>query len=180
MEPGQDRKVAALTFISYVHFFNGSDIVNIDEYYMNLAIDEAKLAYEENEVPVGAVIVLDNKVIAKSHNLRQSTNDITNHAELLAIREASKKIGDWRLENTTMYVTLFPCSMCASAIIQSRIKRLVIGTSTTDLKTKKIVLEILEGNNTSPKVIVEEGIQEKDCKEMLSNFFKEQRKNKEC
>ena len=154
--------------------------MDIDEYYMNLALDEAEIAYEENEVPVGAVIVLDNNVIAKSHNLRQSTNDITNHAELLAIREASKKIGDWRLENTTMYVTLFPCPMCASAIIQSRINRLVIGTSTTDFKSKKIVLEILEGNNTSPKVIVKEGMLERDCQNLLSNFFKEQRKNKEC
>lgn len=154
--------------------------MNIDDKYMKLAIEEAKLAYKENEVPVGAVIILNDKIIAKSHNLRQNTNDITNHAELIAIREASKKIGDWRLDDAIMYVTLFPCPMCASAIIQSRIKKIVIGASTNDLKTKKIVLEILEGNNTSPRVEYKEGILESDCQNLLSDFFKEQRKNKEC
>ncbi|MBQ8891981.1 MAG: nucleoside deaminase [Bacilli bacterium] len=149
--------------------------MNKDELYMKLALEEAKKAYLENEVPVGAVIVYHDKVLARSHNLRQMTNDITNHAELIAIREASQKINDWRLDDTTMYVTLFPCPMCAGAIVASRIKRLVVGTPTTDLKTQDLVLKILEGNNTSPKVNVDLGILESDCREILSMFFKKQR-----
>jgi len=176
VEPGQDWKVAALTFISYVHFLFGCDFMNKDEYYMSIALKEAEKAYKKGEVPVGTVIVLNDKIISKGYNLRECTNDITKHAELIAIKNASKKYHDWRLENAVMYVTLFPCPMCASAIIQSRIKNLVIGAPTLDLKSKKIVYEILEGNNTSPKVILYEGILENQCKSLLSKFFREQRK----
>ena len=176
MEPGQDRKVAALTFISYVHFLFGCDKMNKDEYYMNLALNEAKKAYLKGEVPVGSVIVLNDKIIGKGHNLRECTNDITKHAELIAIKKASQKYRDWRLENSIMYVTLFPCPMCASAIVQSRIDKLVVGTPTLDFNTKEIVYKILEGNNTSPNVILKEGVLESKCKDLLSEFFKEQRK----
>ena len=150
--------------------------MNIDEYYMSLALKEAEKAYKKGEVPVGAVIVLNNKVIAKGHNLREFSNDITKHAELIAIKKSSKKYHDWRLENSVMYVTLFPCPMCASAIVQSRIKRLVIGSPTLDLNTKEIVYKIMNGNNTNPKVIINEGVLDSKCKNLLSKFFKEQRK----
>lgn len=176
VEPGQDRKVAALTFISYVHFFNGCDYMNSDEYYMNIALEEAEKAYKKGEVPVGAVIVLNNKIISRGHNLREKSNDITKHAELISIKRASRKYHDWRLENSIMYVTLFPCPMCASAIVQSRIGKLVIGATTLDLKTQEISYKILEGNNLNPKVKVVENVLESKSKDLLKKFFKEQRK----
>ena len=154
----------------------GCDLMNKDEYYMNIALKEAKKAYLRAEVPVGCIIVLNDKIIARGHNLRESTGDILKHAELIAIKKASKKINDWRLEDSVMYVTLFPCPMCASAIVQSRIKKIVIGASTTDEKNKKIVDLIFEGNNTSPKIEVVENILEDECKNILSEFFKEKRK----
>ena len=110
-----------------------------NEYYMKLALKEARKAYKHNEVPVGAIIVSNGKIIAKGNNQRENSGDVTKHAELIAIRKASKKKKDWRLNDCTMYVTLFPCPMCASTIVQSRISKLVIGTSTMDLKNKEIV-----------------------------------------
>lgn len=145
------------------------------EYYMNIALNEAKKAYKKGEVPVGAVLVLNDIVISKGYNLRETTKDITKHAELIAIKKASRKYRDWRLENSVLYVTLFPCPMCASAIVQSRINKLVIGAPTLDLNTKKIVFEIMNGNITSPKVEIQEGVLEYQCKNLLSKFFKEQR-----
>ena len=159
-------------------FLMDVNLMNKDEFYMKLAIEEAKKAYDKDEVPVGAIIVLNDEVISKSHNLREITNDITNHAELNAIRAASKTTGDWRLEGAIMYVTLFPCSMCISAIVQSRIERLVVGAPTKDLNSREIALKILEGNNTSPKLTLTENILEKECKTLLSDFFKKQRNNK--
>lgn len=178
VEPGQDRNVAALTFISRVHFFLlfGSDLMNKDKYYMNIALNEARKAYLRGEVPVGCIIVLNDKIIARGHNLRESTGDILKHAELIAIKKASKKINDWRLEDSVMYVTLFPCSMCASAIVQSRIKKIVVGAPTKDKKIKEIVDLIFEGNNTSPKIEVVENILEDECKNILSEFFEKRRK----
>ena len=143
-----------------------------DKYYMNVALKEARKAYLRGEVPVGCIIVLNDKIIARGHNLRESTGDILKHAELIAIKKCCKKIGDWRLEDAVMYITLFPCPMCASAIVQSRIKKIVIGAPTTDEKNKKIVDLIFEGNNTSPKIEVVENILEEECKNILSEFFK--------
>ena len=149
--------------------------MNKDEQYMNMALKEAMKAYKKGEVPVGAIIVLNDKVIAKGYNLRESTNDITKHAELIAIKRASKKFNDWRLENAVMYVTLFPCPMCASAIVQSRISKLVIGAPTLDFKNETVVNKIFQGNNTSPMIIIESGIIEDKCKQLLSDFFKNKR-----
>ena len=101
--------------------------MNKDEYYMNLALKEANKAFKRDEVPVGVIIVSDNKIVARGYNMRELKGDIAKHAELIAIKKANKKIHDWRLENCTMYVTLFPCPMCASAIVQSRIKKIYIG-----------------------------------------------------
>ena len=143
---------------------------------MNVALKEARKAYLRGEVPVWCIIVLNDKIIARGHNLRESTGDILKHAELITIKKCCKKIGDWRLEDSVMYVTLFPCPMCASAIVQSRIKKIVIGAPTTDEKNKKIVDLIFEGNNTSPKIEVVENILEEECKDILSEFFKEKRK----
>ena len=117
---------------------------NIDEYFMNIALKEANKAFRREEVPVGAIIVLNGKIIARGHNLRELKGDITKHAELIAIKRANRKIKDWRLNDCTIYITLFPCSMCASAIVQSRIKRVVIGAPCKDIKNKEIVNLIFE------------------------------------
>ena len=151
--------------------------MNNNEYYMQLALNQAKKAYKKKEVPVGAIIVYNGKIIGKGYNLRENKKNIFKHAELLAIKKASKKIKDWRLNNAVMYVTLFPCSMCASAIVQSRIKKIYIGAPTKDLKTKEIVKKIFEGNNVSPKIEVYENVLENECKSLLTNFFNERRKN---
>ena len=146
-----------------------------NEYYMKLALKEARKAYKHNEVPVGAIIVSNGKIIAKGNNQRENSGDVTKHAELIAIRKASKKKKDWRLNDCTMYVTLFPCPMCASAIIQSRISKLVIGTSTMDLKNKEIVNLIFLDSIKNKKIILEENVLENECSDILKSFFQIQR-----
>ena len=146
-----------------------------NEYYMKLALKEARKAYKHNEVPVGAIIVSNGKIIAKGNNQRENSGDVTKHAELIAIRKASKKKKDWRLNDCTMYVTLFFCLMCASAIIQSRISKLVIGTSTMDLKNKEIVNLIFLDSIKNKKIILEENVLENECSDILKSFFKMQR-----
>lgn len=146
-----------------------------NEYYMKLALKEARKAYKHNEVPVGAIIVSNGKIIAKGNNQRENSGDVTKHAELIAIRKASKKKKDWRLNDCTMYVTLFPCPMCASAIVQSRISKLVIGTSTMDLKNKEIVNLIFLDSIKNKKIILEENVLENECSDILKSFFQMQR-----
>ena len=114
--------------------------------FINVALDEAMIAYNLNEVPVGAVIVKNGEIIAKSHNLKRSTNNITNHAEIISIIEASNYIGDWRLNDCEMYITLEPCPMCAGAIAGSRIKKIYIGTESNIKTNKKIIDDILKNN----------------------------------
>ena len=146
-----------------------------NECYMKLALKEARKAYKHNEVPVGAIIVSNGKIIAKGNNQRENSGDVTKHAELIAIRKASKKKKDWRLNDCTMYVTLFPCPMCASAIIQSRISKLVIGTSTMDLKNKEVVNLIFLDSIKNKKIILEENVLENECSSILKSFFQMQR-----
>ena len=144
--------------------------------FMKEALKEAQKAYNKEEVPVGAIIVKDGKIIAKAHNQKELKNDTTCHAEILAIQKASKKLGTWRLSDCEMYVTLEPCSMCAGALIQSRIKKVYIGTM--DYKTGACgsVLNLLEDYKFNHKVEVERGIMKEECEILLKNFFKELRK----
>ena len=148
------------------------------EKYMKLALKEAKKAYDLKEIPVGAVIVKDDKVIARAHNLKEIKNDTTKHAEILAIQKASKRLGCWRLENCEMYVTLEPCSMCAGALIQSRIKKVYIGTM--DYKTGACgsVLNLLSDFKFNHNVEVETGVLAEECERILKEFFKELRADK--
>lgn len=148
------------------------------EKFMKEALKEAKKAYEKDEVPVGAVIVKDGKIIARAHNLKETKLDTTCHAEILAIKKASRKLNSWRLENCEMYVTLEPCSMCAGALIQSRIKKVYIGTM--DYKTGACgsVFNLLEDYTFNHKVECETGILSKKCEKILQDFFKELRKKK--
>ena len=148
------------------------------EKFMKQSLKEAKKAYKKLEVPVGAIIVKDGKIIARAHNQKETKFDTTKHAEILAIQKASKKLGSWRLIDCDMYVTLEPCSMCAGAIINSRIKNVYIGAS--DEKTGAVgsVLYLFEDYKFNHKVNFEKGILEEDCKKVLQDFFKELRKIK--
>ena len=146
------------------------------EKFMRQALKEAQKAYEKLEVPIGCVIVKDGKIIARGHNLKESKFDTTQHAEIVAIQKASKKLKSWRLLDCEMYVTLEPCSMCAGAIINSRIKKIYIGTC--DEKTGAVgsVLNLLEDYKFNHRVEVEKGICEKECEKILKDFFKDLRK----
>ena len=148
------------------------------EKFMKEALKEAKKAYEKLEVPVGAVIVKDGKIIARGHNLKETKKDTTEHAEIIAIEKASKKLGVWRLLDCEMYVTLEPCSMCAGAMINSRIKKLYIGA--LDKKTGAVgsVLNLLEDYKFNHNIEVEKGILKEDCEKILKDFFKNLRKMK--
>lgn len=148
------------------------------EYYMKLALKEAEKAYKKDEVPIGAVIVKDGKVIARAHNLRESSNQAVAHAEILAIQKACKKLGAWRLENCDLYVTLEPCAMCTGAIINSRIKNLFIGAMDLKSGTVGSKLNLLEDYKFNHKVNVVTGVLQDECSKILSDFFKELRERK--
>ena len=137
-----------------------------DEYFMSLAIKEAKKAFKKDEIPVGAVIVYKGKVISKAYNKKNKSNRVKDHAEILAIDKANKRLRNWRLEDCEIYITLEPCPMCASAIEQARIKRIITGAVNKNIETSKISLEILKNKNWTHSV------QEKECIELLNKFFK--------
>lgn len=145
--------------------------------FMNEALKEAKKAYDKLEVPVGAVLVKDGKVVSRAHNLRESQNCSTAHAEILCIKKACKKFKTWRLEDMEMYVTLEPCPMCAGALIQSRIKKVYIGAR--DLKNGAVgsVINIFEQNFTH-KMDYEYLDNSEECASIITNFFKNLRKTK--
>lgn len=146
--------------------------------FMKQALKEAKKAYEKLEVPVGAVIVKDGKIIAKAHNLKETKTDTTKHAEILAIQKASKKLESWRLLDCEMYITLEPCSMCAGAIINSRIKKVYIGTLDEKTGAAGSVLNLFEDYKFNHKVEVEKGVMQEECENILKDFFKMLRKYK--
>ena len=150
------------------------------EKFMKEALKEAKKAYNKLEVPVGVVIVCNGNIIARAHNLKETQNDTTKHAEILAIQKASKKKKAWRLVDCDMYVTLEPCSMCTGAIINSRIRKLYIGTMDEKTGACGSVLNLLEDYNFNHKVEVEKGIMQKQCSDILKQFFKNLRKQKRC
>ena len=148
------------------------------EKFMKEALKEAKKAYEKLEIPVGCVIVKDGKIIARGHNLKETKKDTTEHAEIIAIKKASKKLDSWRLLDCEMYVTLEPCSMCAGAIINSRIKKIYIGTMDEKTGAAGSVLNLFKDYTFNHNVEVETGIMKQDCEKILKDFFKELRKRK--
>ncbi|MED4532305.1 tRNA adenosine(34) deaminase TadA [Metabacillus fastidiosus] len=149
-----------------------------DQYYMEMAIAEAKKALEFGEVPIGAVIVLDDNVIAAAHNLRESEQRSIAHAEILAIDAACERIGSWRLEDATLYVTLEPCPMCAGAIVLSRVKRVVYGAKDPKGGCAGTLMNLLQEPRFNHYVEMTEGVLEQTCSELLSDFFRQLRKNK--
>jgi tRNA(adenine34) deaminase len=141
--------------------------------YIDIALEEAKKSKDLNEVPVGAVIVYKDKIIAKAHNVNNNTS-VANHAEMIAIDKAIKKINDWRLNDCEMYVTLEPCPMCAGAILKSRIKKIYIGTS-SNIKSNKKTIESIFNNKDYYHNVDYEYLNNKDCSRILTDFFKEKR-----
>lgn len=155
-------------------------LVTNDITYMKLAIEEAKKAERLGEVPIGAVIVHEDKVIARAHNLRESTQNATTHAELSAIQIACVARGSWRLEETTLYVTLEPCPMCAGAILQSRIPRVVYGARDPKGGCVHSLYELLNDARFNHEADVTEGVLAEECGELLTNFFRTLREKKKA
>lgn len=138
--------------------------------HMSLAIKEAQKAFLKEELPIGAVLVLNNKII-KAHNKRNKSNRIIDHAELIVISKANKKIKNWRLIDATIFVSLEPCPMCASAIAQSRIKKVIVAASSTDVEQSKITKQIFDKSG----ITMESGILKEESEELLNQFFKNKR-----
>ncbi|MFD2217147.1 tRNA adenosine(34) deaminase TadA [Metabacillus endolithicus] len=149
-----------------------------DQHFMKIALEEARKAKEIGEVPIGAVIVLNDVVVGVAHNLRETEQRSIAHAEILAIDQACKEVDSWRLEDATLYVTLEPCPMCAGAIVLSRIKRVVYGASDPKGGCAGTLMNLLQEERFNHQVEVTKGIEEQECSGMLSSFFRELREKK--
>lgn len=147
----------------------------MDNRYMKIALNEAEKSYNENEVPVGCVIVKDGSVLAKAHNKKEKQKSCLKHAEIIAIEKAIKKIGNWRLDNCIIYVTMEPCPMCASLIQQSRMKKVYIGVENLDKNNKTIINMIFSSSNINKAVITEYGLCAEESKILLEKFFQNRR-----
>ncbi len=152
--------------------------MNPEEKFMKAAIREAKKAEKMEEVPIGCVIVKEEKIIARGYNRRNIDKNTLAHAELSAIKKASKKLGDWRLEGCTMYVTLEPCQMCAGAIVQARLDKVVIGSMNPKAGCAGSILNLLQMPSFNHQVELIKGVLETECSSMLTNFFKDLREKK--
>ena len=146
-----------------------------DEKYMNEAIRQAKKAWKMEEVPIGCVIVHEGKIIGRGYNRRTTDKNPLAHAELAAIKKASKKMGDWRLEDCILYVTLEPCQMCSGAIVQARVKRVVIGCMNPKAGCAGSILNLLQVERFNHQVEITSGVLEAECSQMMKGFFKELR-----
>lgn len=150
-------------------------IVSVQEKYMKEALKQAKKAYALGEVPIGCVIVCQGKIIGRGYNRRNTDKNTLAHAEITAINKASKFIGDWRLEDCTLYVTLEPCQMCAGAIVQARIPEVVMGCMNPKAGCAGSILNVLEMPEFNHQVSVTRGVLEQECSDMLKTFFSELR-----
>lgn len=153
-------------------------MTDTDAKYMKEAIRQAKKAYANGEVPIGCVIVRDGKIISRGYNRRTIDKNTLAHAELAAIKKASKKLDDWRLEGCTMYVTLEPCQMCAGALVQSRIDRVVVGCMNPKAGCAGSILNLLQMPEFNHQVELETGVLEEECSQMMKDFFRELRETK--
>lgn len=143
--------------------------------YMREALEEAKLAYQENEVPIGAVLVCNGEIVARNHNRKEATNDATSHAELLCIQEASQKLGTWHLGDCVLYTTVEPCAMCSGAIINARIPTVIYAAPGIKFGTHLSVVNILDSKKFNHNVNVTGGVLEEDSAALLKAFFQERR-----
>lgn len=146
-----------------------------DEFWMNFALAEARYAVQAEEVPIGAVIVLNNQIIGRGHNQPISSCDPTAHAEILALRDAAQRIGNYRLTDATMFVTIEPCAMCAGALVNARIKRLVFGASEPRQGAVNSVFQICTNSSLNHQVEITAGVAEEHCKALMQQFFKARR-----
>ncbi|ARI75486.1 tRNA adenosine(34) deaminase TadA [Halobacillus mangrovi] len=152
--------------------------MNTDQHYMELAIKEAKKAEAEGEVPIGAVIVFKDEVIAKGYNQRETSQLASSHAEFIAIERANQAIGSWRLEDCTLYVTLEPCPMCAGAILQSRIPRVVYGAKDPKAGCVGSLMNLLDDKRFNHRAEISAGVMEETCGNLLTQFFRRLRNKK--
>ncbi|NIK72326.1 MULTISPECIES: tRNA adenosine(34) deaminase TadA [unclassified Paenibacillus] len=143
-----------------------------DQAWMQLAIEEAKKAEQIGEVPIGAILVKNGEVVGRGYNLRETNHDPTAHAEMVAIREACERLGAWRLLDCTLYVTLEPCPMCAGAIVQSRVKRVVYGTGDPKAGCAGTLMNLLQEPRFNHETELTSGILQAECAELLTNFFR--------
>lgn len=146
-----------------------------DKFYMKLALEEAQLAFDEDEVPVGAVLVHHGKVIARDHNRREQRKDATAHAEMLVIQKSAAFFASWRMEETTLYVTLEPCPMCAGAIVQSRINRVVYGTTDPKGGAVESLFRLLDDARLNHRCEIVSGVLLEPCRDILQDFFRRRR-----
>ena len=152
--------------------------MNQEERFMREAIRQARKAYALDEVPIGCVIVYEGKIIARGYNRRNTDKNTLAHAELIAIRRASRKLGDWRLEGCTMYITLEPCQMCSGAIVQSRMTRVVVGCMNPKAGCAGSILNLLQMPQFNHQVELTTGVLEEECSQMMKTFFKELREKR--
>lgn len=142
------------------------------EKYMDMALEQAQIAYESNEVPIGCVIIYEDKVIGKGANMRVTKANVLAHAEIIAIDEACGYMGDWRLENCTLFVTVEPCPMCAGAILQARIKEVVFGTRNPKAGCAGSIYNILQEDRFNHQAEIVEGVRQEECAKIMKDFFK--------
>lgn len=154
------------------------DTAEQDRFFMQAALEEAAAAEALAEVPIGAVVVLDGQIIGRGHNLRETEQDPTAHAEMIAVRQAAEKLGSWRLIDCTLYVTLEPCVMCMGGIILARIPHLVFGCRDPKAGAVGSIYDFAEDNRFNHQVQVREGVLQKECSEQLSRFFRQLREQK--
>lgn len=149
--------------------------MTIDEQWMNEALQEAKLAFDEDEVPIGAIAVLDGEVIARAHNRKEANHDATHHAELLLLQECARKLGRWRLTDITIYVNIEPCIMCMGALSHARIKRLVFGARDEKFGAAHSLYQIGQDERLNHQFEVEEGILADESRQLMKDFFRRKR-----
>ena len=146
-----------------------------DDYWMGLALAEAGKAYEAGEVPIGAVLVMDDEVVATGHNRRETWKDATAHAEIIAIQAACRKLGRWRLTGSTLYVTIEPCPMCAGALVMSRMDRLVYGSADYKAGAVESLFNVVQNPAMNHRLEVTAGVREDECAALMRQFFREKR-----
>lgn len=151
------------------------ELLQLDEHWMRLAFDQALAAFEAGEVPVGAVIVQGDQVVAEAHNQRETLNDPTAHAEMIALTQAAESLGSWRLLDCTLFVTLEPCPMCAGAIVQARVPRVVYGTPDPKAGACHSLYQITSDTRLNHQALVTPGVMQQECQQILRDFFAKQR-----
>ena len=151
-----------------------------DRDYMALALEEARKAFDLGEVPIGAVLVCDGQVVARGHNLREIWHDATAHAEMVVIQDACRKLERWRLSGTTLYVTIEPCPMCAGALVNSRIDRLVYGSPDSKAGAVESLFNVVQHEKLNHRLEVTAGVMEEECAAIMKEFFRERRRQKKA